>query len=307
MTKKKIKDWREQYPGRHLHELDKKILHFLWRWKVANIRTLREALSPGQNHNTFNKRIRKLEKNKLIEAQRIFIPNMTLWRLTEIGFQVIRESLGPIRTTGTQSASPYHDAMVLAFQMGNWVWEDDQKPQFVTDQELIQYGLDDLPKGMPDLSGHRADGYSFVLFENEPSALAIEVELHAKSVSRYQNVIRWYGLERKVARVLWLVGDDLVISQMNKARIEEQNKEEDLHVFVRLEDYLKTGWDAACTNDCSKSLGTLREIYGQHMGQEPGEYLGKQGVKSDFTVFTDRRKFLSLSATSLEIPKPFCF
>lgn len=289
--------WKAKYPGRHLHALDVAILKFLWRWKVSTIASLREAVALGQNHNTFNKRIRKLETNGLIECERILCPSMNLWQLTDHGAYVIRESLGPIKDEGFRSASHYHDALVLAFQMGEWIWRK-EKPKFITDQELLRYPKDYLHEELPSGTDHRPDGYTIVEREGKDRILAFEVELHAKSADRYASLIRWYDIKREVERVFWLYDDEYVIDQFKKGKQEAKSLTEQLHLFIGLGDYLKTGWNSPCVTDCAERVGSLREIYGLHMGLESGEQVGNGGYKPDLSIFTDRRKFLSLSKAS---------
>ena len=299
--------WKKKYPGRHLNPLDVSILKFLWKWKVSTIATLREALAPGQNHNTFNKRIRKLETNGLIECERILIPSLNLWQLTDHGCYAIRESLGPIKDEGFRSASHYHDALVLAFQMGEWLWQSNEKPKLITDQELLRYPKDYLDECLPKSLDHRPDGYTIVKRENKNKVLAFEVELHAKSTDRYSTVVRWYEVMREVERVFWLVGDDYIIDQFKKGKLEAKGKTDGLHLFIRLDEYLKSGWDSVCVTECSEKVGSIREILGLHMGLEPGEQLGNHGYKPDFSIFTDHRKFLKNSKTSTDFLIPLTF
>lgn len=290
--------WKKKYPGRHLSSLDVLILKFLWKWKVSTIAVLREALAPDQNHNTFNKRMRKLETNGLIECERVLFPSLNLWQLTDHGCYAIRESLGPIQDDGFRSASPYHDALVLAFQLGEWLWQTSEKPKIITDQELLRYPKDYLIDCLPNSTDHRPDGYTLVKRENKDRVLAFEVELHAKSVDRNTSVIRWYDVMREVERVFWLVGDEYIINQFKKAKSEAKSKAEGLHLFIRLDEYLKSGWDSICITECAEKVGSIREIFSIHMGQESGKQLGNQGYKPDFSIFTDHRKFLKVSKTS---------
>jgi hypothetical protein len=302
----KLMTWKGKYPGRHLHALDVAILKFLWKWKVSTIAALRQAVAPKQNHNTFNKRIRKLETNGLIECERILIPSLNLWQLTEHGAYAIRESLGPIKDEGFRSASHYHDALVLAFQMGEWIY-DDKRPTLITDQELLRYDKESLHEGLPDGTDHRPDGYAIAPREGKDRILAFEVELHAKSVDRYASLIRWYELKREVERVLWLVGNEYVIAQFKKAKAQARGHAEQLHLFVHLDEYLKSGWDSPLVTECAERVGSIKEILGLHMGQDLGEYVGNYGVKPDFSIFTDRRKFLNLSKVSREFLAPAVF
>ena len=42
-----------------------------------------------------------------------------------------------------------HDSLVLAFQMGEWLWQSDKKPKSITDQELLRYPKAFLDEYLP--------------------------------------------------------------------------------------------------------------------------------------------------------------
>lgn len=296
--------WAKNYKGGSLAPLDRAIVHFLWKWKVAPIAVLREALALGQNPNTFNKRMRKLERNGLIHCQQEFCIGMALWELTENGFFIIRESLGAIRDHGFHSASRAHDLHALAFQFGEWIWEKSRRPILITDQELLKYPQDILSELLPESDGHRPDGYTLVKTENEHALFAIEVELHAKSVDRYHSLIKWYAPQMKIQRVLWLVGESFVVDQFRKAKVEAKDNSERFHLFVSLDDYKQNGWDALLSTECSERVGTLREILRGQTGQMPGNNAGNGGSKKDLSIFYDHRKFLRIKRACAENPKP---
>lgn len=287
-------NWQKQYKGGPLASLDIEILKFLWKWKLAPSSVLHQALAPETNPNTFNKRIKKLENNNLIQCHTEMFYGFQAWGLCEFGFYVVKESLGNVRDHGFKSASLPHDRLVLAFQLGEWIWQKDPKPLFITDQELMKYPADIISRLVPTPKDHRPDGYTVFLNQEKKKVFAVEVELHAKTVSRYHTLIAWYSLQKEITQVLWLIGDPFALDQVLKAKAEAQETSQNYHVFVDLNEYLKDGWDAMIRNENGRELYTMRDLWRGIIGLEQGENTGTEGALKKIETFTDHKKFLKV-------------
>src|SRR5262249_28997555 len=156
MKKKKDPPWLDfKIKGRGLTALDGSILRFLWKWKLAPAYVLHAATARSVSPRSFVKRLKKLERNELICANWEVNGGFYTWELREGGFYAIRESLGGIRDLGFRSASRVHDRLLLAFHLGEWVFEETQKPHFVTEQMLLRFDRELLPRWVPNPSYHR--------------------------------------------------------------------------------------------------------------------------------------------------------
>lgn len=286
--------WVHEYKGGMLAPTDAAILHFLWKWKLATARVLYLAVGQGHKPNSFNKRLKKLERNELITAVFDFPSGYWTWELADFGFFAIRESLGPIKDHGFRSASHQHDRLVQVFQLGEWFWLSDANPVHRTDQELLRYPVDNWSSWVPDSSYHRPDGYTRVTIGGNTKLFAFEVELYAKSVSRYRSVIDWYRYQRSIENVLWLVGDPFVVCQIDKAKSEAYESSIRYHLFVALDDFLENGWDAVVTTERSEKVAHLREIMRGPEGLKCGNNVGNDGARERVTVLSDHRKFLQI-------------
>ncbi|MFN9068890.1 MAG: hypothetical protein ACK5V3_16810, partial [Bdellovibrionales bacterium] len=71
-----------------------------------------------------------------------------------------------------------------------------------------------------------------------------------------------------------------------------QDTSQNYHLFVDLQDYLKSGWDAQVLNERSERLGTFRENLQGLCGDSYGKYLGNIQGQSKVSVHYDPRKVL---------------
>ncbi len=216
------------------------------------------------------------------------------WELDELGFYAIRESLGPIIDHGFRSASHNHDRLVQVFQMGDWASYREAEPEQVTDQELLRYPKDHRPSWVPDISYHRPDGYTRIVTPQRPIIYAIEVELTPKALHRYSWTIRWYQMVTKIDKILWLVDDPFVVTQIAKAIVEVREKTKNLHLFIDLREFEKNGWDSAVTNEKSERVDTLREIMRSTTGPACEKGHGTRGTGRRGDDRFDKRKFVGI-------------
>ncbi len=284
------------YRSRSMNEGDIAILEFLWKWKVSAARVLHEANLQHEKPEMFNRRLRKLERNKMIRSQYDMMTGFHLWQLADFGLHTIRESLGEIRDHNFLSESPNHDRLVQTFQLGEWLW-DKRKPIMVTDQELLKYRPAILERLVSHKGDHRPDGYVRIKNEKEDRLFAIEVELHAKAPERYCSLLQWYRPRFDIQQVLWLVDNPRIIDQVRRAKDLAQDKSVRYHVFVDLADYLENGWDAAVTDEFLVKLYHLRQIFEGNTQGLCGAYAGNHGTWNRISIFSDRRKYLEIPKT----------
>jgi len=93
--------------------------------------------------------------------------------------------------------------------LGSWMSEKIPGVEFITEQQLRRYKLDDLPDWVPNNSiNHefRHDGYTRVTSQKDGKSqiISYEVEISEKSLKRYEQLIRYCRYEREPAQVCWL-------------------------------------------------------------------------------------------------------
>ncbi|MNJ96843.1 hypothetical protein D3C87_145760 [compost metagenome] len=75
--------------ARMLTRLEVEILRFVWKWKLANLMTLKYALAPQRSFWKFYRILRRLNQEGYIQEKINPEIQATLWTLTKKGFQVL--------------------------------------------------------------------------------------------------------------------------------------------------------------------------------------------------------------------------
>lgn len=296
-TSNRYRNLGKRGSGFFMSDRDNKILHFLWRWKLASTASIHEAVCHPQTPYSTYKALERLEKYKLIQTENTFEQNFSSWTLTDRGFESIRGSLGDLIEEGYKSENHWHDRNVVALHLGEWASHPFPIVSFFTEQEMRRRSVESYPAWVPKTKDHRPDGYTRIQSADGDVVLAMEAELWPKALSVYETTLKFYQLMRGVHQVYWLTGSDLVREQILRARDCIKEKTENLHVFVAMDDYFKNGWDALVTNERSETLGSFRKNMQEICGDIYGKQLGTKWGKSSVTVHYDTRKVLGKKRT----------
>jgi DNA-binding MarR family transcriptional regulator len=284
-------------PSYYITPRDKQILIYVWRWKIASTGSIHEAINrPLSPYSTY-KVLERLEKNNFIECRFDFVERFYVWTLTRRGFETILPYLDELSENGYLSEFHRHDRLVQAFQLGEWATNQYPGAEFYTEQEMRRRDATQYPLWVPQTREHRADGYTKLTGETKSWTFAYEVELSAKSVQKYEAVIRFYRGARGIDRVFWLVGSDFIRTQVLTAKTCIKDDTSNYHVFVALEDFEKNGWDAAVFNERSEKLFTLREKHREICGDLFGDIIGAAQGLSSVSVHLLPNKILGKSRT----------
>ncbi len=300
MTAKKRSKYetnRRRLRGKGLSHLDIAILHFLWRWKLSTSAVLHATLAIAAKASSFNKRLRKLCANGFIEADIEVVVGFHYWQLTDEGVGAIREGLREPTDLGFRSPSHNHDRLVQTVCLKPWIEAQAQLPQMFTDQEMLKRKKDTWPSWVPNTDAHRPDAYINLPRGNDAFPIAIEVELFAKSASRYESIARFYEAERSIQKTIWFTHDEAVPRLFRKALVAINQRSINLHLFVTLNDFMKDGFNVSPENEKAVKSLPLSEILGVPVGSQCGNNAENDGVISKTSAFTDNRKFLKTART----------
>ena len=246
------------------------VLDFLWRWKVATTATLHAATRGTRTAVATYQALMRLSRLKLIECQLDKRSCYHYWTLTKTGYNVVRESLGELKEVGFKSENIWHDLNVVAFHLGHWVSYSGDRVEFFTEQELRRRGRDYYPEWVPNTGESRSDGYTRIHSDQGRSwTLAYEVELSAKSLDRYESVIRTYRMYREVDLVLWMVGSSEIMAQIIRAKSQARDPEDRYHLFVDHEEYQRAGWGAQAVNAQGQVVFTFHDFVRGLLGDLP--------------------------------------
>ena len=276
----------------YLSSRDMLMMLYIWKWKVASTSSIHEAVNRTESPYSTYRVLERLEKNHLVEGRFNIAERFCVWQLTESGFHVIKRRLGELKEDGFLSEYHHHDRLVQAFQLGEWATHQLPNVIFFTEQDLRRREVTDYPDWVPQATEHRPDGYTRIVGHKKPVTIAFEVELSAKSVQKYEAILRFYRTTRQVDRVMWLVESQAVRDTILKAKTCINDDSNNYHLFVDLGDFEKNGWDAAAANERSETLFTIRENYQGICGDLYREMIGNLKGQSRVNVHLAGQKVI---------------
>lgn len=267
-------------------ERDYKIFRFLWKWKILSTAALARRFFRNSKILSGYRRLRRLEANGYIKSIRYEERCDEVWMLTDKAFKLIVPTLGELEHKGFRSEHVYHDYLVTAFHLGEWLTLQPDNTRNYSEQQLRRYHPDVWPDWIPRSSIHRPDGYSAIQKNEGRSIIAFEVELSPKAKHRYEAVVAYYDGHESIQIVLWLVDSATTLKAIRKAFESAQIRSLDKHHFILLSDFQKTGW-------MSKLVG------GRFSGQTPLDLLTSEPLSypsdslqhADTFALLDSRKY----------------
>lgn len=297
---------RKNYPFlRTLQPLEMKILKFLWRWKVATTLTLKNLTYECLSDRTFYNKLKQLRIEGYIRQRATFgSRGFIVWELTEMGFFAFKEESVPsLLDENFNSVAAEHDALVVAFQLGEWIYLQPPNVDLVTEQELKCMYSDDLPDWVPRAKNHRPDGFTRIKDGNRNRIYAIEVETVSKGPGRYVSLVDFYDERESLEGVLWLVNEPGIAQTFMRTLEKRFAKKAYLHSFFLLEDYMKMGLEAPVRFG-QKRGQTLSGIYQATpfigAGQVPGNPLHERL----FMDYFSRQRTSGISLEKVPVSRP---
>lgn len=270
-------------------ETNHDILHFLWRWKLVSASALSAKFFPGVTDSGANKRLFNLERKRIIHAYRFHDREAkVLFGLSARGFKVLKDDLPELVEVGFRSEHPFHDFLVTAIHLGEWLVSTPPQCDLFSEQELRRCHVDNYPDWVPKTTIHRPDGYWRVSLPEGQGTVALEVEMTLKTPHWYGVVAKFYRDQPKIFRVVWLVQSASQASSI-RDRLQKGSPENiGIHHFVVKEDFLSLGWQAL-----------LR--FGSEAGKSVAFLLGNRSGKTTekYSVFSllETRKFPRVSSS----------
>lgn len=223
------------------HHRDIPMLIHIWKWKVANTASLHFKFFSGLSTTTTYNRLTRLKTHGFIQIKTAEDGHHPVWMLDKKGFQVIKTLLPELKEEGFKSENIVHDLFCSAAHLGEFTLETPKTVQFITEQQLRRYHLEDLPAWVPSPEAHRPDGYW--RFENEQGATTVSLELERsrKSSSALEKLINFYSEFSKNFYVLWIV-NGLGLQKRLIHCLEKKSSASRIHNIIQLKDFLKKGW-----------------------------------------------------------------
>jgi hypothetical protein len=228
-----------------LSDDERSILQFLWRVKVASSSAifLRFESDFRWKEGTAYKRLLILRRKGYVDRRADASVDFRVWTLTAKGFKAIKHLLLPLKEEGYGSESIMHDLHVLAAHYGEWIPKGAAPDvRFVTEQELRRTDEAELPNWAKPFQSHKPDGIWYFPESTAKTLLALEVEISRKRTSEYVALGSFYSEEKSVCSVLWIVQGKSHASSIVTAFQSTANEYRNIHNFVTLDDFKKSGW-----------------------------------------------------------------
>lgn len=273
---------------RNRRDINRGILEFLWKWKLATTSTLAVYFSPECKPSGFYSRLKRLRKLGLIQPLWGSKYPISFWVLTSKGFKSIKPLLPPLAAVGYQSEFPTHDLIVLSVHLGDALLGDLGAIEFFSEQELRTLDPEFYPKWAPTFQDHRPDGYWHNPNNSGPKTIALEVELNRKTIAAYESIGRYYEDMIQVECVLWIVPTPAMAEKIQKD-IFNATGSSAKHSFVLFKDYYISGWVSSIFLGAHKGK-TISELIGPSAAQlRPG--------RANDCFFDARRHPINISAS----------
>lgn len=252
------------------------ILLSLWKWKLLSSAALADMWYPDCAVSTAYRKLWDLKQEGLICAvpiQRTDDRSSYVWSLTKKGFHSILADLPGLKAEGHKSETPYHDHLVTAIHLGEWLKEIPAQCALFSEQELRCLHVDQYPEWVPHTDIHRPDGYWRTTINGKGATIALEVELTRKSGSNYRGVGQFYSNRERLYRIIWVVPTKGLAFHIQKEIKSVAPEKYALHSFILLNDFLNYGWEAKFF--LSRELDyPMRILFGMH-GEKFSEKLNK--------------------------------
>ena len=243
-----------------LSDDERSILQFLWRIKVASTSAifLRFEHEFKWKQFTAYERLSILKRKKCVDTRSDDSGTFRVWTLTSKGFKAIQHNLLALKEEGFGSESVAHDLHVLAAHYGEWIAKGVATDvRFVTEQELRRIDELELPNWARPLQAHKPDGVWYFPETKAKTLYALEVELSRKRQIEYKALGAFYSEEKSISAVLWIVQSKGHASSIVTAFHAAANNYRDIHNFVLIDDFRKSGWASSIFSGPNTGMSIL--------------------------------------------------
>jgi hypothetical protein len=271
-------------------ERDIHILIFIWMWKVTTTSAVYQRFFRNHTLTAAYYRLLMLERGGFISSQKTAEYGYNYWTLERKGFDLVRGHVPELQSDAYRSQAPYHDLMVSAVQLGDWIAQWPPHAKVYTEQQLRQYHPDFLPRWFSEFGRH-ADGFFRIEEKGAvPRTIAVEVELSQQSRTHYHDLAHRYGSATWIDRVFWIASTEIHAKSLDRYFTEvSQYREQKMHNILPLNEFLSSGWRARF--QFGSEIGkTISEVLSDQSGINSVSNGYQDGIASAWKSLIDRRK-----------------
>lgn len=228
---------------------------------------LKYALAPNRSFWKFYQIVRRLYNDNYIKEVSSSESSISFWTLTKKGFQYLNDGSLGLTQARYQPQALFHDYWALVFQFGDFIFGIPSSVEIISEQEFTAREISDLPDWVPKTKTHIPDGLTRLKKDDSFEVVAFEIELSAKSDSRYEEMIHYLDQTEEINWVLWLCENESIIKKITRQITAVRRLRPMMHHFILKEDVQKHGWSAPFL--WGKLTGkTVYDLLGQGLSQE---------------------------------------
>lgn len=276
-----------------LSNRDTEVLLFLWKYRLATFQAIKARFFASGSSRRAYDRIRKLQSGEFVVQEKITGTRNRVWCLGKRGFNYLSGNVLPdLKTNRFRPHQQYHDLIASSALLGEWLVRIPPKVKIVSEQQLKSMELPELSKMFPTDMEHHPDGIWLFASGKEKTAVALEVELSAKSSKRYEQVCAFYSSNTAFENVIWIVKSPEHGNQILEASRRHGIPREGIHLFVTLDQFKAHIWQSPIRNNTLRgftmgkvlqTLATGNKLSHSGLGVNVGSTGGQIEVKKTTT------------------------
>ena len=251
--------FKSEFRDRRCSEFtDQDLLLFVWKWKVVSMAMLIFNFSRNASESGVYRKVRNLMKAG--HLQYVFLETLNGFgvSLTKSGFSKVQKNIDYLEKVAFRSEAPLHDYISAAIHFGLFEIHKSFFHSLITEHEIQNLALSNLPVSAPKTRVHCPDGYLIAGVNPASGVIAIEIELSAKEESRYTQLAEFYSKYSNLFGI-WIAKTRTIAINIEDALKSNSVLNGKRHLIYEWENLVKNDWNAQST--FGAAIGTrLSEI-----------------------------------------------
>lgn len=234
---------------------DRDILIFLWRHRISTFAALKYIFYPGVAGDKVYFQLLRLRRGEFVKVEKIDGTKNFVWCLGARGFRYLLANYLPeLKTKMYRPQSPFHDLIVAGALLGDWGLEPPSNVDIITEQEISSIEIASLPYDLRKKMEHKPDGLWLIPSGQQNRAVALEVEISAKSAERYEQICAFYSSQIFFEYIVWVVESKALGKKILDCSRRHGMPREGIHLFIEKKDFVISGWDCKILNESMNGL-----------------------------------------------------
>ena len=231
-----MKAIKHNVSGLKLKERDFKLFELLFQYKIADASQIREFCYPTADITDVRRRLKKLERFKLLASRRLSEKSHTykIFHLTKHGTKYLgKDYEGRLAKAKLKSDAPFHDLVLL--NIGQLLSSKSVVEEYLTENLLQSEDSCHKDRFMRAFVVLNSDAFLRLVFQGERYNVAVEYERTAKHQKRYETLVDEYHAFSSVDAVFYFYESDKVKETIIRKEESKWQDNQPKFYFCRLE------------------------------------------------------------------------